>query len=305
MFKVNDAVLRRLSEVYAYQVPQAGMVFFGLRGCVPVDPFNQSFRKEQAVKTDALDYRFPRCTLGQWLPETGTVAIFPASTVPHLSNLQSALAAGGVGVNQLMPGFYKDYRRGPHKAGKPTGHEAFRQTAIQPIQRTADDLDIDSDDRVEYDNPHDNIHAAWCQGLDHDSFASAGCQVVVGYPSCAKRGNSPAVGPWKVFKENAYALNQKSFPYALFNGRTAEAIAAAKGKVAVRLTFGSDGPLVDTLQQALREKGFYEGEVDEDFGPRTLRAVIALQKHAFGPQDADGIAGPNTASALGIDWVQV
>jgi peptidoglycan hydrolase-like protein with peptidoglycan-binding domain len=91
----------------------------------------------------------------------------------------------------------------------------------------------------------------------------------------------------------------------LWNGRTAEAVGGARGKVARRLTYGSDGPIVDTVQQALRDKGFYEGEIDEDFGPRTLRAVIALQKHAFGADAADGIVGPNTAGALGIEWSQV
>lgn len=305
MLKINDAVLRRLCEVYAYKVPEAGMLFFGLRGCLPADPFNHNVRKEQAVNAAAIDYLFPRCTLGQWLPEEETVAVFPGSTVPHSKNLRTALAKGGAGANQLMPGFYKDYRKGVHKAGSATGHDAFRQTAPHPIRRSADDLDIDNDDRVEYDNPNDNIHAAWCQGIDHGSFASAGCQVVVGYPSCASRGNSPAVGAWKTFKDNAYALEQEVFPYLLFNGRTAEAIAAAKGKVPLRLTYGSDGPMVDTLQQALRERGYYEGEIDEDFGPRTLRAVIALQKHAFGPNDADGIVGSNTAGALGMEWVQV
>ena len=115
----------------------------------------------------------------------------------------------------------------------------------------------------------------------------------------------PRPVPWKTFKENSYGLAQTGFPYVLWNGRTAEAIAAAKSKVALRLTYGSDGPVVDTLQQALRDKGFYEGEIDEDFGQRTLRAVIALQKHAFGPDDADGIVGPNTAGALDIEWTQV
>lgn len=305
MLKINDAVLRRLCEVYAYQVPDSGMVFFGLRGCLPVDPFNQKFRKELGVEAAPLDYLFPRCTLGQWLPTEQTVALYPGSTVPHRSSLQSALAKGGAGANQLMPGYYKDYRKGVHKAAAPTGHDAFRQTAPRPIQRSADDLDIEQDDRVEYDNPQDNLHAAWCQGIDHPSYASAGCQVIVGYPTCAKRGSAPAVGPWRDFKENAYALSQASFSYALWNARTAEAIAGARGKVARRLTIGSDGPLVDAVQQALRGKGFYEGEIDEDFGLRTLRAVIELQKHAFGADAADGIVGPNTAAALDIEWSQV
>ena len=175
MFKINDAVLRRLCEVYAYKVPDAGMVFFGLRGCLPVDPFNQSFRKERAVGAAPLDTFSPGCTIGQWLPESQTVAP-SAEHRASSQQLQTALARGGAGANQLMPGYYKDYRKGLHKAGSPTGHEAFRQTAPRPIQRSADDLDVEKDDRVEYDNPQDNLHAAWCQGIDHPSYASAGCR---------------------------------------------------------------------------------------------------------------------------------
>lgn len=34
-----------------------------------------------------------------------------------------------MGTNMLLTGFYKDYRKGWHKAGSDTGHEAFRQNS--------------------------------------------------------------------------------------------------------------------------------------------------------------------------------
>jgi hypothetical protein len=63
-----------------------------------------------------------------------------------------------------MTGYYSDYRRGKHKAGSETGHDAFRQVEGRPIRRTADDFDYDNDDRVEFSNPFDNLHAAWAWG---------------------------------------------------------------------------------------------------------------------------------------------
>lgn len=63
---------------------------------------------------------------------------------------------------------------------------------------------------------------------------------------------------------------------------------------------GSSGALVTELQKALKSKGFYEGEVDLDFGNRTLRAVLAFQESAFGENQDNGIVGPVTAEALGL-----
>jgi hypothetical protein len=62
-------------------------------------------------------------------------------------------------------------------------------------------------------------------GVNHDEYASAACQVIVGYPKCARREDKPDVGPWKIFKENAYGLSQESFPYVLLDGLDAQAVA--------------------------------------------------------------------------------
>lgn len=298
--------MRRLCEINSFPIPSTGLAFFGLRGCLPIDSDNHGFAAEHEVDLAAIDYLHPRCTIGQWRPEEATVALFPASTVPHLKYIRSARERSGLGANQLMTGYYKDYRRGMHKAGNSTGHPAFRQIEGRPIRRTSDDFNYDNDDRVEFSNPYDNLHAAWSMGINHDDYSSAGCQVVVGYPRCAQRGDLSDTGPWDTFKKNAYQSDQDSFPYMLLEARDAYRIYMLGRNIAsVRLRFGSRGPLVKTVQEALKKQDFYEGNSDEEFGERTIRSVLRFQESKFGPHADDGIVGLMTASALGIQWPEV
>jgi hypothetical protein len=306
MFTLKESHLKKLCKINSYQLPETEIIFFGIRGCLPVNDNNSEFKKEQAVYLSDTNYVNPRCTIGQWSPSKGTIAVFPGSTVPHLNHVKTAHAKGGVGANQMMTGFFHDYRKGTHKPGSATGHEAFRQTAGRPIRRTADDFDFDNDDRVEFSNPCDNLHSAWCMSINHNYYASAGCQVIVGYPKCGKRGSNPDSGPWKIFKENAYKISQQSFPYVLMEGRDAYRTAnMGNQKQSARLRFGSKGDLVNDLQKALKEKGYYEGKIDGDFGDRTNRAVLKYQTDIFGPSADDGIVGPQTASALGLTWPEI
>lgn len=62
---------------------------------------------------------------------------------------------------------------------------------------------------------------------------------------------------------------------------------------------GSSGAAVTELQEKLKELGFDPGDVDSSFGPSTEAAVIAFQESKG--LDADGVAGPNTLSALGLE----
>jgi hypothetical protein len=308
MFKLTAGTLRRLLEINSFPEPTTDheLVFFGLRGCVPRDPDDQRFADGHDLELADVNYVYPRCTLVQWRPETDDIAVFPGSTVPHVRHVKLSKERKGQGANQLMTGHYSDYRKGVHQANSPTGHPAFRQTAGRPIRRTADDFDFDNDDRTEFQTPYDNLHAGWCMGLSHDSYASAGCQVIVGFPKCVKRGAAVDVGPWKVFKKNAYDIGQSSFPYTLIDGRSTQAVAMAPDKSAApRLRFGSQGPLVEALQRALEKEDFYEGRIDGDFGERTVRAVLKYQSAVFGSDADDGIVGPMTASALKIKWENV
>lgn len=221
-FTVKEKHLKRLCELNYFPVPEDGMILFGFRGALPTDVDGCKFGREHGLVVKEINYTNPRCTLGQWLPTDGKIALFPGSTVPHRTYIKAAFAANGVGANQMATGFFSDYRKGVHKPGKVTAHNAFRQTKGRPIRRTSDDYDYQNDDRVEFANPFDNLHAAWCQGVNAINYASAGCQVIVGFPKCAKPNHKADVGPWKIFREYAYSIAQTSFPYVLFDGKDAD-----------------------------------------------------------------------------------
>ena len=301
-FTLSVEHLHRICKINSFPVASDEMVLFALRGCLPATEESQTFGREHEIVPAQLDYIHPRCTFGQWRPAKEEFALFPGSTVPHLSYVKNVNMATGRGANQLMTGYYNDYRKGAHKAGKPTGHEAFRQVEGRPLSRTTDDYDFDTDDRVDFETPPDNLHAAWCMSVHHDKYASAGCQVVVGYPKCPQRGDLPDVGPWKAFKENAYAESQDSFGYFLLESLHAQRVALSSGApIGARLRFGSKSALVSELQERLKAEGFYEGRIDQSFGARTLRAVLAFQSSAIATDADDGIVGHITASVLGMD----
>ena len=110
----------------------------------------------------------------------------------------------------------------------------------------------------------------------------------------------------KYLEKNAYDISQKSFGYILLDANEAYRIASAgNSKVSARLRFGSQGDLVKKLQKALQSKSFYEGNLDGDFGERTLRAVMKFQSASFGANSDDGIVGPQTAAVLKLAWPDV
>jgi putative chitinase len=65
------------------------------------------------------------------------------------------------------------------------------------------------------------------------------------------------------------------------------------------LRLRSSGKDVATLQRRLAALGFPPGAIDGDFGPGTEAAVIAFQRSEH--LVADGVVGPNTARALGLE----
>ena len=117
MFELSDEVLRGLFAANEFTFEEDEMLFVGIRGCLPLDGsvWSKSCRLERAV----LDYQRPRCTLTQWLPGEQRIAVYPGSTVPHRRSILAAKRKSGIGANQLMPGFYRDYEKGWHRANTP------------------------------------------------------------------------------------------------------------------------------------------------------------------------------------------
>ncbi|MBO4879569.1 MAG: spore cortex-lytic enzyme [Clostridia bacterium] len=77
------------------------------------------------------------------------------------------------------------------------------------------------------------------------------------------------------------------------------ALLAADITLAASLRRGSRGELVTQLQQKLKRWGYYTGAVDGVFGAGTEKAVKAFQRKVG--LTADGIVGPKTAAAMGLD----
>ncbi len=63
--------------------------------------------------------------------------------------------------------------------------------------------------------------------------------------------------------------------------------------------YGSNGEEVKQIQTKLKSWGYYNGSVDGIFGSKTYEAVKSFQKK--NGLTADGIAGPKTLAALGIN----
>ena len=69
--------------------------------------------------------------------------------------------------------------------------------------------------------------------------------------------------------------------------------------LAENLRYGSRGDKVKELQQKLKRWGYYTGSIDGIFGSGTQAAVKKFQKK--NGLTADGIVGPKTAAALGMN----
>ena len=62
------------------------------------------------------------------------------------------------------------------------------------------------------------------------------------------------------------------------------------------LSSGSRGEKVEEMQKRLKALGYYDGEIDGQFGPGTKQAVISFQQN--NGLEADGLAGNDTLNRL-------
>lgn len=304
MFTLQEKHLRKLCEINHFPYSEDEVYLFGLRECLPVHDDNHSFFSSHLMKLSTGNYVHPRCTIMIWKPGQ-SFATFPGSTLPSQRNIRKAKTQRGQGANRLVPGRITGYYKGMHASRRTTGHKALRNDRVLPVRRTVDNLiynNLDDVDTKATKAQHDNIHCAWAAGLDNH-YDSAGCQVILGYPKCKKRGERDNVGPWKSFVETIYDMDQDRFVYFLLLGRDAQKVVLQEGRpLSARLRYGSQGDLVKTLQTRLQEERFYSGAIDGDFGMKTLDSVLKFQTNAFGPEADDGVIGPQTAAALRMDW---
>lgn len=300
---LDSGLLGRLARRNNFEAVPGRLVFFGLRGLLPLDISGTSFAPAHPVRPADVNHMYMRCTLGQLDTKEGQLAVFPGSTVPHLKYISAAIGKRGVGANMLMLGHFQ-YQRGGHRTDKPGGHRAFRQAIFFPVWRTSDDRDYDLDDAIDNDGGFvfDNLHCAYNDSLDVPEFGSAGCQVVAGRQE-RPAGKKNESGPWRRFLENAYEAKPKQarYSYFLFSGAEVLAVAMkADRDIRQSVRFGSVGDLVVQVQKALMDEGYPLQKADGDFGQNTLQALMGFQTKSFGPGTADGVVGPNTASALGV-----
>jgi len=305
--ELTPELLKRLARRNNFQVPTSGMVFVCIRGAVPGDLKDNGFAASRTIQTIEIDYRHMRCTFVQWKTGEGMLALFPGSTVPSQQSIENALA-GKTKANQVIPGCFS-YVRGRHKGTTPNGHDAFRQNVFLPVQRTRDDGDFDLADAVDFarsakaeDFVWDNIHAAYNDDPTVPKYSSEGCLVVCGFPSTTS-GKHVERGPWKTFRQNAYdgTGGQQEFTCMLFESDDVVRVAEGDDELMQIVRYGSRGPLVGNVQEALVRAGFEIGLPDDKFGRNTLIALYGFQKRLFGQEGADCVVGPETAKALGVE----
>lgn len=305
-FTLSHPLLQRACDRAGFFVPDEGLVFFGLRGAVPATgaPM-RDFATTQDLRLSVIDHVTMACTIGQWDPAKQVLAVHLGSTVPNTGSLRAALAKGGPRANQLLPGRYL-FRKGMHRADKPTGHRAFLQASFQPVRRSRDNLSFDSRDMIDLGSGiaswvGDNIHCAHSD--TPQKFSSAGCQVICGWPKSAARGMAPETGPWAHFITTAHDAfpAQKDFVYVLFDAADfAEGSDLRQPDPVQIVRFGSVGAAAALVQEKLIAAGLLQGPPDGKFGRDSLAALIAFQTRHLSADQVDGVCGPVTAQALGI-----
>jgi murein L,D-transpeptidase YcbB/YkuD len=114
-------------------------------------------------------------------------------------------------------------------------------------------------------------------------------------PATAQTSSSPTTTPSSqetpTRRQPARRSNTSPRPRATGSNRTARPNTRSGA-----LRLGSRGETVRKLQMYLKKRGFFKGEVNGIFGPRTREAVIAFQR-ARG-MTPDGVVGVRTLAAM-------
>jgi DNA/RNA endonuclease G (NUC1) len=312
-FTAEDLELLAALNSFPLDTAKPKPVLFGLRGCAIIKDHDAVGAGGHAVLRDQRpDHHTPRCVLGVWDRTSGSVAVFPGSTVPDRRAVRSWKVNRKAG-NLLATGFY-GYVVGPHATLRKNGtlnsrpgcfllRENASKKRVVVVRRSSDDLQYQTTDVVDRTAPGDNIHPTFF--TTPTDFSSLGCQVVVG--SADSGGNHK--GPWACFRKAAGQTDDdgmpgQAFQYMLLTGAEA-AIASALRRAGLaadptardrlrRLRFGSKGEAVGRLQARLGLPN-----PDGNLGPVTAEALHNFQRTLPPKRRSDGVWSPAADAALG------
>ncbi|WP_282148927.1 peptidoglycan-binding domain-containing protein [Algibacter lectus] len=346
-FTISDEVLRSACMFNNIDIEnrQDEMILFAIRGALPaengiclLDYTNHiKFENDHLLERVHINYYYPRCVIGQWLPAERKVAVFPGSTVPNLKVVERNRKRKHE-FNCMVPGFY-DYVKGQHPRSDSgyQPHRAIRLNSQITLRRAnytmrsgQPVIDYGPTASISVSNPGDNIHCARnnpsttrvsaIRGTNYspifcmsDYYSSYGCQVIVGCPpQYIPRGQSNGDwNAWDKFISNAYddfAQDQTNFKYLLLDSADVLDISETNTShpALFKVLHGSSGPQVERLQRGLQRmrsantgNPYYSGTIDGDFGRNTSLALIQFQKDTLNGR-ALGYANEDTFRSLGV-----
>ena len=78
-FTLSVKHLARLCQINNFAVPDSGMIFFGLHGCLPADAANHDFAQEHQLSMKGLNYVNPAAPSVSGEPRKGISPSTPAA----------------------------------------------------------------------------------------------------------------------------------------------------------------------------------------------------------------------------------
>jgi len=253
------------------------------------------------INTNVIDQVHPRCSVSI-IPNESSEAImrtFLAGTVPHIKYATESMENEGQGANRLEFGLHH-YEVGIHRAGTPTGHQALVMCQKSPIRRTKNDAKYDNMDPVSFENPKDNIHAGWNKDENHGFYASAGCQVVSGYPDCRKqKGSGQWMDFWRIVSK--VSDTQKNWKYILLPSSVVSRmfdLIQNGTKYVPPFIYGCEHEDIVLLKEKLGK--YYNKKINETkvYDWDLMQLVLKFQTEVFGLKEADAIIGPKTLAKV-------
>jgi N-acetylmuramoyl-L-alanine amidase len=306
VFDFTPAHLEALCELNDFAVGTDATVVFGLRGCALVGTPDGQFHPSVQLELVEPNHKDSRCVIGVWQRTPGQapqLAVFPGSTVPHRNSMRK-YACGGDKANMMLTGLHR-FTVGRHKK-VPGALVANGREVV--VVRTTDDLVYEVTDTFERGAVGDNLHPSFKTSTGSE-FSSAGCQTVRGNYTDDGHVDPPESVGWSTFRQRlglttaGNPSTRTEFWYVLLTGREAWLVTQPRYRPSLRrLRFGSSGPGVQALQQALARERVFSGTADGAMGPVTTLALITLQQRRDGGR-ADGIVTPELGLRLGFDLV--